>query len=321
VTERGAARDAGVTSRPPSGTQHEIAGAGYRAVVTEVGATLRSLTFEGVDVVDGFPVEEMAAAGRGQILAPWPNRLRDGRYERYGFDAQAALDEPDRRNAIHGLVRWLPWEVTTAEDASVELGCVVHPQPGYPWRLGLHVRYELAADGLTVTLTADNRSDGPAPFGAGFHPYVTLGGPIDDGLLTIPASRRSLADERGLPTTDEPVAGTSFDFTTARRIGATQLDTHFSDLTRDDDGRIRVVLGAAEGSERITVWAGRGFDHLMVYTGDTLDPALRRRRGIAIEPMTCPPNAFLTGSGVIRLQPGGSWSGSWGITKEGPHGA
>jgi aldose 1-epimerase len=281
--------------------------------VTEVGATLRSFTLDGKDVVDGFPVEEMSSAGRGQILAPWPNRLQDGRFSRYGFDAQAALDEPTRGNAIHGLVRWLPWHALTAGESRVELGCVLHPQPGYPWRLALRILYELDDEGLNVTLTAENLSEGPAPFGVGFHPYVTLGGPIDDAVLTIPATRRWSSDDRGLPTTDEPVAGTPYDFTSETTIGTTQLDTAFSDLTRDDDGRARVVVASHDGTDRVTVWAGRGFDYLMIYTGDTLEPVLRRRRGIAVEPMTCPPNALATGAGVIRLQPGGSWTGTWGI--------
>jgi aldose 1-epimerase len=281
--------------------------------VTEVGATLRSFTLDGKDVVDGFPVEEMSSAGRGQILAPWPNRLQDGRFSRYGFDAQAALDEPARGNAIHGLVRWLPWKVLTAGESRVELGCVLHPQPGYPWRLALRILYELDDEGLNATLTAENLSEGPAPFGVGFHPYVTLGRPIDDAVLTIPATRRWSSDDRGLPTTDEPVAGTPDDFTTGTTIGATRLDTAFSDLTRDDDGRARVVVASQDGADRVTVWAGRGFDYLMIYTGDTLEPVLRRRRGIAIEPMTCPPNALATGAGVIRLQPGCSWTGTWGI--------
>jgi aldose 1-epimerase len=305
---------------PPSGEQHTIRHGAMEAVVTEVGATLRSFTADGSDVVDGFAADDMSSAGRGQILAPWPNRLRDGRYSRYGFDAQAALDEPARGNAIHGLVRWLPWQLVSADDPAVELGCVLHPQPGYPWRLALAVRYVLSDEGLGVTLTAENRSDGPAPFGAGFHPYVTLGGRIDDAVLTIPAARRWSSDDRGSPTTDEPVADTTPDFSSPRAIEATRLDTAFSDLERDDDGRARVVVASADGAERVTVWAGRGFDYLMIYTGDTLEPVLRRRRGIAIEPMTCPPNALATGAGVIRLQPGGSWSGSWGITKEGSHG-
>jgi aldose 1-epimerase len=268
---------------------------------------------DGTDIVDGFPVEEMSSAGRGQILAPWPNRLQDGRFSRYGLDAQAALDEPAKGNAIHGLVRWLPWQVLWASESRVELGCVLHPQPGYPWRLALRILYALDDEGLEATLTAENLSEGPAPFGVGFHPYVTLGGPIDDAVLTIPATRRWSSDDRGLPTTDEPVAGTPDDFTTGTTIGATRLDTAFSDLTRDDDGRARVVVASQDGADRVTVWAGRGFDYLMIYTGDTLEPVLRRRRGIAIEPMTCPPNALATGAGVIRLQPGGSWTGTWGI--------
>ena len=62
----------------------------------------------------------------------------------------------------------------------------------------------------------------------------------------------------------------------------------------------------------------KGFRYVMVYTGDTLEPAGRRRRGVAIEPMTCPPNAFRSGIDVIELEPGGSWRGRWGIAvKEG----
>jgi len=302
------------TFLPPTGAQHEIAAGSSRAVVTEVGATLRALTIDGIDVVDGFDVEEMSSAGRGQILAPWPNRLADGRYSFDGREALAAIDEPSRRNAIHGLVRWLPWEIVTRDDGSVELGYVLHPQPGYPWRLALRVRYEVGVDGLQVTLTAENRSEWPAPFGTGFHPYVTFGDPIDDASLTIPAMRRLMTDERGLPTADQAVSGTMFDFVAGRRIGTTQLDTAFLDLARGDDGLAKAMLEDPEAGRRLTVWVGPGFDYLMVYTGDTLEPVSRRRRGVAIEPMTCPPNAFATGEDVIRLEPSGSWTGSWGIT-------
>jgi aldose 1-epimerase len=311
--------EVGTTLVPLSGLQYRIAASAFHATITEVGATLRSFTADGIDVVDGFPLDEMSTAGRGQILAPWPNRLADGRFSADGHDATAALDEPSRGNAIHGLVRWLPWRHLSGDDSAVVLGCVLHPQPGYPWRLALQVAYALDGDGLTVTTTAENRSDLPAPFGIGFHPYVTLGTGIDEAFLTIPAASRLRTDERGLPTTEEPVAGSTFDFTNRRQIGATQLDTAYSELERGDDGRVRVVLEDRAEAERVTVWADREFHHLMVYTGDTLEPVLRRRRGIAIEPMTCPPNALATGSGVIRLQPGGSWTASWGIAKEGSH--
>ncbi len=304
------------TSLPPTGSQHEIVAGSRRAVVTEVGATLRSFTVDGVDVLDGFELDEMSRAGRGQILAPWPNRLAGGRYTFAGRDAQAALDEPERGNAIHGLVRWLPWELVSSGGAAVELRCILHPQPAYPWRLALGVTYELGPDGLRVTLMAENRSHEPAPFGTGSHPYVTLGGVIDGASLTIPAGRRLLTDDRGLPIADESVSGTAFDFTDGRRIGTTQLDTAFLDLARDDDGLARSTLADPDSERHVTVWVDHTFGYLMVYTGDTLEPASRRRRGVAIEPMTCPPNALATGTDVIRLEPGASWRGSWGIATE-----
>jgi aldose 1-epimerase len=296
----------------PSGLQHEITLGGQRVVITEVGATLRSYAIDDVDVLDGFDVGELSSAGRGQILAPWPNRLEDGRYTRYGKEGRAALDEPERRNAIHGLVRWLPWSVGTQDERQVTLGCVLHPQPAYPWRLELQVTYRLASEGLTVTATATNRSDGPAPFGIGFHPYVTVGASLDEVFLTVPARRLMMTDERGLPTTDEAVEGTPLDFGTRRAIGATVMDACFTDLARADDGTVSVAVEGPDG-RGVSVWAGRGFDYLMIYSGDTLEPALRRRRGIAIEPMTCPANAFRSGMGVLRLQPDRPWTGSWGI--------
>jgi aldose 1-epimerase len=150
----------------------------------------------------------------------------------------------------------------------VTLGCVVPPQPAYPWRLELQVEYRLSPEGLAVTATATNLSDGPAPFGIGFHPYLTVGAPLDEAFLTVPAGRRMATDDRGLPTTDEAVDGTPFDPRTRRAICATTMDTCFTDLVRDDDGAVRVG-GGARRARRLGV-AGRGFD-LTIYTG-TLSP-------------------------------------------------
>ena len=298
----------------PSGEQYEIRSGNQRLVACEVGATLRSYSVGGVDVLDGFAVEESSSAGRGEVLAPWPNRLDGGSYEFEGRAGRAALDEPERGNAIHGLVRWLPWRVVSKDEGSVELGCVLHPQPGYPWRIDLRVEYRLEEDGLTTTARVTNLSDRPAPFGLGFHPYLTIGTKIDQADLHVPASQRLVVDERGLPTGPAvPVEGTPFDFSTARPIGETRLDTAYTGLIRDLDGRARAVLVSADGTREITLWIDPGFPHLMVYTGDTLEPPERRRLGIAIEPMTCPPNAFRSGHDVVRLEAGASWSGRWGI--------
>ena len=306
-------------SLPASGEQHEIGDGAGRAIVTEVGATLRRYAVDGVDVIDGFTTNEPSPAGRGQILAPWPNRLDHGTYAFEGHDGRAALDEPEHRNAIHGLVRWLPWSVTSRADDSITLACILHPQPGYPWRLELEVTYALGPGGLTVRPHATNRSPGTAPFGIGFHPYLTVGVPIEEATLTVPATKRLLTDPRGLPVGDVPVERTEFDFTTPRTIGGTRLDTGYTDLVRGADGRVVASVSAPEGRD-VSLWVDEAFGYLMVYTGDTLEPVERRRLGIAIEPMTCPPNAFASGAEVIRLGSGESWTGSWGISPQAPPG-
>ena len=302
----------------PTGAQHEIGHSDQRAVVTEVGATLRSYTVGGEPVIDGFEVAELSPAGRGQVLAPWPNRLEDGRYTYDGVDASAALDEPERNNAIHGLVRWLPWTLDMRTDDAVVLRYRLHPQPGYPWQLELAIRYALSAEGLTVEADATNRSDTPAPFGIGFHPYVTVGTErIDDAHLQVPAGEQLLADDRGLPTGRHAVIGGEADFMASRPVGGTQLDTAFTGLLRNNDDYVVAVLERPDGGRAVRVWADRSFKYLMVYTGDTLEPAERRRAAVAIEPMTCPPNALRTGVDLIELEPGETWRGTWGISPEG----
>lgn len=300
---------------PPSGEQYEIGYGHHRVVVAEVGATLRVFNTSGYDVIDGFDISERCSDGRGQVLAPWPNRLGDGQYTFGGSSASAALDEPEHHNAIHGLVRWLPWVLLGRAQNVVTLGLVLHPQPGYPWRLSLTIEYRLGRDGLLVTTEARNTGGRRAPFGLGFHPYLSVGtSTIDGARLLVPARRRLISDERGLPTGESDVAGSEFDFTTSRIIGPTQLDTGFCDLMRDADNTFRVELDHPDGDRGLTIWADSGFSYVMVYTADKVRDPGRRRASIAIEPMTCPPDAMRSGISVIDLPPGREWRGSWGIT-------
>jgi aldose 1-epimerase len=297
----------------PSGTQHEIGHGRHHAIVTEVGATLRSYTVDGTEVLDGFGPDEMCSAGRGQVLAPWPNRLGDGTFSFEGRQGRAALDEPERHNAIHGLVRWLPWRVLSRAQNVLTMAVRLHPTPGYPFRLALSVEYRLGRDGLSVAAAATNADRVTAPFGIGFHPYLAVSGTIDAASLAVPARRRLVTDDRGLPTASAPVAGTEYDFGAARWVGTTRLDTAFTDLRRDGDGLVRVDLDDPGGGGAM-LWMDRAFSYVMVFTGDTVDPPERRRRSVAVEPMTCPPDALRSGTDLVRLEPGGSWTGRWGIT-------
>lgn len=299
----------------PTGQQWRIGHGQQEVIVCEVGATLRAYNVGTHAVVDGFGAHEWSQSGRGQVLAPWPNRLADGRYEFNGVRAQAALDEPERHNAIHGLVRWLPWTLQTRHQNQLSLRLQVHPVPGYPWTLLLELEYHLGRDGLTVTTRARNLEDAPIPFGLGFHPYLTAGPETVDGaILQLPARDTLELDERGLPTGElSAVAGTERDFTTARFVGPLVLDTAFTTLQRDSEGKAWATLDAPGGASGAALWADQGFGYLMVYTGDTLSDVQRRRRAVAIEPMTCPPNALRTGKDVLALQPDVEWSASWGL--------
>ena len=297
----------------PSGAQFEIAHKEQRAVIVEVGGGLRAYSAGGRPVLDGYRVDEQCAAGRGQVLIPWPNRLQDGRYEFDGRAHQLPLTEPERQNAIHGLVRWVNWTVREHEPDSVAIEHLLPPQPGYPFSVALRIEYSLSDDGLRVTTTATNLGSDPCPFGAGAHPYLSVpNARVDDAVLCVPAQTLLRTDQRGIPIGAESVEGTDYDFRRPRRIGTPRLDHCFTELERDDDGRVRVALGNASDGTTVTLWVDGSYPYLMLFTGDTLPEV--GRRSLAIEPMTCPPNAFATGESVIVLEPGAECRSEWGIT-------
>ncbi len=297
---------------PLSGEQVEITAGGYRAVVVGLGGGLRLLEHDGAPLVAGYPADALPDGSRGQLLLPWPNRLRGGRWTWDGQERQLPLDEPARGNAIHGLLRWCHWEVAAHAADEATLTCLLAPQPGYPCRLDCSVSYRLEpAGGLTVTLRA--RADGrPAPVGAGAHPYLVAGTPtVATAELAVPARTRLLLDQHGQPRGRAALAGTELDYRAGRPLGARRLDDCLTDLDRDADGRATVVL---RGPDRATeLWVDQGWPYLMLYTGDTLADPGRRRRGLAVEPMTSPPGGLATRAGITVLQDGQEWSASFGI--------
>ena len=124
----------------PSGEQIELALGDQHAVITEVGAGLRSYFADGRDMVEGYAADELAPSGRGQLLIPWPNRIEDGSYEFGGGRHQLPLDEPERQNAIHGLVRWSAWRIAERETDSAALEHVLARVSGTDVEYGTAVR-------------------------------------------------------------------------------------------------------------------------------------------------------------------------------------
>ncbi len=298
---------------PITGSQYEIAAGDYQAVVTELGAGLRGLWCRGEPVIAGYEPDQVPPAGAGQLLAPWPNRIDGGTYTFAGTSYQLDLSEPARGNAIHGLTRWAGWRATAHAPDIVQLSHLLYGRPGYPFCLDLTARYQLDAEtGLQVTIMARNAGSRPAPYGTGCHPYLTTGAPlVDECELTLPASHWLAADDRGIPHGQpEDVGGTPYDFRTPRPIGGTQLDHALTGLARDSRGRAWARLSSDRA--QIAFWADEGYRWLQVFTGDGLEPG-RRRRALAIEPMTCPPNAFASGTDLLTLEPGEAVMHSWGL--------
>ncbi|MDE0546244.1 aldose 1-epimerase family protein [Microbacterium sp. C7(2022)] len=307
---------------PASGTQHALRAGDYEAVIASVGATLRSLTYDGRDLVVPFEAAEVRPAHRGVTLAPWPNRVTDGRYTFGGVERQLALTEPARSHALHGLAVWLDYEAVDKGPSHVTLAASIPAQTAYPWRIAIRTTFELTAEGLTQTVVATNEGPDAAPFGTGPHPYLVAGpGKVDEWTLELPASEvLAVTDDRLIPTELRAVDADDaprFDFRDARVIGAAEIDHAYTGLARDDSGDATVRVTVADGTGVAMSW-NTSCAWVQVHTADKPEPAASRI-GLAVEPMTCAPDAFNDANysydtGLIVLESGESTEASWRIS-------
>lgn len=303
-----------MSATPPSGQQHLIQRGDQRATVVEVGGGIREYNVGDRPVLDPYPLHAMCDGAHGTPLIPWPNRLEDGRYSFDGSDYQLALTEPEKHNAIHGLLRWQPWQAREVRPSRVVVGTRVYPQSGFPFSLDVEIDYSLGEDGLTVATTARNIGESRCPFGAGQHPYLSPGtGPVDGCVLRLDAATHVLTDpERQLPAGTEAVGGTPFDFRgDGRRLDGLRADDALCDLSRDSLGRAWAHLDCPDG-RTVSLWVDDHYPVVQVFTGDTLAPP-RRRLGLGCEPMTCPPNALRSGDRLLVLAAGEAVTLRWGV--------
>lgn len=300
---------------PPSGTQYELRRGGLVAEITEVGAGLRSLTADGRPLLDGYPITERCTGARGHSLIPWPNRIRGGQYRWNDVDYQLDLTEPAVGGAIHGLTRWSSWDLVERDEEHAIFRHVLYPCPGWDWVYDCVIEYVLDDAGLSVRTTALNRSDTAGPYGTGAHPYLTAGTrTLDNSVVTVPGSTYLPVDDKGIPTGTRPVEGTQYDLRTPTPVGDRHIDVAYMDLTRESNGLARVRLQAPNG-DAVSLWANDAYPYLEIYTSDT-QPDPHHRTGLGVEPMTCAPDAFNSGSGLITLKPGETHHAEWGIQPE-----
>ena len=264
----------------------------------------------------------MRPSSRCVTLAPWPNRIADGRYTFAGVERQVPLTEPDRDNALHGLASWLDYQAIDQAPSHVTLVTTIEPQTGYPWRVSVETTFTLDATGLTQSVRATNESPDAAPWGTGSHPYLVAGaGHVDDWTLELPADEvLAVTPDRLIPTELRPVDADDparFDFREPRQIGAVQLDHAYTAVRRGDDGLaiVRVTDSAGSGVEMI--WDA-ACPWVQVHTSDKGAGKPGNRAGLAVEPMTCAPDAFNADAhpydgGMIVLEPEASAEASWRI--------
>ncbi|SEQ41082.1 aldose-1-epimerase [Arthrobacter sp. OV608] len=289
------------SNTPPNGELTVLRAGDYEATVASVGAGLVSLSFRGADLVLPFPADELPPAYAGKVLMPWPNRVAGGAYSFAGQRFELPVNEAGTGSALHGLALWNAWQVERRSDAEVVLTHLLHGEPGYPFQLALTARYVLDAEtGLTIELGARNQGTAPAPYGCGSHPYITVGGDdISACELTFRAGKVLMTDEKLQPTELRDIAGMEFDFSQARILAGQQLDHAFTALPAGTwDVRLR---HPARQLSAVVESTGTDAPWLQLYSGE-----LRGRKGLAVEPMTCPPDAFNSGQDLVVLAPGQS---------------
>lgn len=285
-----------------TGKQFTLRHGDFEAVAVEVGAGLRAFRHGDTNITEHYDEDELPPRACGATLMPWPNRLRDGKYEFGGTSYQLPINDQSTHTANHGLGRWARWSAVARTDNAVTLDLAIVPQKGWTFEISVSVQYSLGEDGLTVTGRAVNTGRATAPFGAGWHPYFSLRGhALDEVTLTVPAAERIEVDEQQVPTGTAPVG--ELDFRTGRRLRDTQLDQGFTALT-GHSARLETPSGGAE------LWFDDAFRYLQVFTPPDW---AHGRPAVAIEPMSCAADAFNNGWGLTVLEPGQGWSGSWGI--------
>jgi len=299
--------------RAATGEQYELDFGDLSATIVQVGAGIRSLRFAESDLTEPYPAEEQTPSACGIVLVPWPNRVANGRWEYDGEPRQLDLTEPAKGNASHGLLRRRPYELVDRSDSTVTQAATIFPEPGYPFLLETAVTHELHTEGLSVTHTISNAGETAAPVAVGAHPYLRIADvPPEQLTVTVTARTRFEVDDRSNVTGEAPVEGTSFDLSGGRRVSELDLDTGYADLL---DGPVEHSLTADDG-RRVVLWGDDEFRYVQVFTHRKF---ATKPGGVAlaVEPMTAPANALNSGRGLRWLEPGETWSLSWGIRPEG----
>jgi aldose 1-epimerase len=293
-----------------------------RAIVSPWGAALRRYFLiepSGAerDMVWGYAGASHKKGGQGDVLIPFPGRIKEGRYTFDGASYQLERNDKEGPNAIHGFVRNIPWTLLEQQSDRAEFEVAVdamdYARRGYPFSLNVRVTYQLQSAGLSCGFAVRNAGAHFAPVGVGFHPYFTVGtATIDEAEARIPARGYLEFDERLAPTGRILEAVGEWDYRQFRRIGSRRFNHCYVELDRASDGSCTATLRDPSSGHSIDVVMDRSFSAVVVYTGDAIGDA--PRRALAIEAMTCASDAFNHPDwGLKRLGPGETFVGRFAV--------
>lgn len=296
---------------PRTGQQYSIHYGDWAAVITELGATMRKVTYQGKNVIVPLGPDDPVTCCHGQLLVPFPNRIEAGTYTFEGKTYTLPIDEHDRNTAIHGYGYRSYWKLEELTETSVTQSWRVPFLLGYPFDVIVTAKHELDADGLHITVSAYNNGGDDAPWALAIHPWLDNGfngyGDEIDGhnaqcRLTVPADTHVTVDENLIPTGTEPVDGTKYDLREHPLLTGQPFDDAWTDLHHDADGTVTATFTRPDGLE-IKVGGDETITSFQVCTG-TGFPAFQHPAGTAVEPQTAYANAFNTGNDLIIIKPG-----------------
>jgi aldose 1-epimerase len=286
-------------------------------LLPEYGAIVLDLQLGGVAVLDGYQTPQEVIQNnwaKNTVLYPFPNRLKDGSYQWDGQLYRFFINESLTHTALHGFGQDKPMKITAleTEEQAANITCLYTDygtQEGYPFRFSVEISFHLSdKSGLNVELTLRNHDEQAIPAGLGWHPYFSLGAKADVYRMQLPPCRLVGNDERMLPT------GKSYEydeFSHLNPIGITVLDNCFE--LPGNEGRAEAILQGEKGT--LHYWQETGVgkcNYLQVF----IPPA---RHCVALEPMTCAPDAFNNGLGLAKLAPGEMLRARFGVWMESKH--
>ena len=263
-----------------------------------------------IDIIKGFSNqqaldEQLLKSYNSTRLAPFPNRIADGKYSFKGKTYQLAINFPQQGHALHGFMADAFYEL---HEQSTNKLILVHQydgkHSGYPFPFRSEISYHLENNKLSCTTKLMNTGKSQLPYAEGWHPYFQLGGRINDWHLRFPSKAEIEVDHRMIPNGRLTEYSVFHDW---QLIKSQKFDTCF--VLSKEQGIAKTSIQNPKLGIQVDVFQETGdkqYNYMQLFTPND-------RQSLAIEPMTCIPDVFNNGIGLIQLAPKEELVLTWGI--------